>query len=166
MSVKAIFKAFSKKNNGIKNIEFLPYDPAVDRDYYSFVRNKRKLNYSQVIITSEMMISLIDYYFIERSASITSIELMEEDEEIEVDITRILSKMTNDRAYYSRLIELLRFVQDKSSIDVKKITIKNTEQDKQFQLYIQVNGLVGVDEEFYQNETSEIGCRLESYINL
>lgn len=161
-----IGKVFKKKESDRKSIRFLLYDQSQDHDYYSFVRDKRDLDYHQVIITSEMMIDILDYYFMARHASISSIELMESDAQLEQKIQEILLKMDVDRAYYSKLITLLNFIKEKFSIDLKKINIKNKNEDDQFRLYVKVNGLVGIDEIVYDKETNMIGLLLERCINI
>lgn len=161
-----IGKAFEKKESDRKTIRFLLYDPSQEQDYYSFVRNKRELSYNQVIITSNMMMDVLDYYFLERHASISNIELMESDDHLEQEIQNVLSKIDGDRAYYSKLIMLLNFIKEESSIDLKKISIKNRNKDDQFRLYIQVNGLIGVDEAVYNRESDKIAYILERYVNI
>ena len=161
-----IGKAFEKRESDRKMITFLSYDPSKEHDYYSFVRNKRELNYHQVIITSKMMIDILDYYFLERHASISSIELMESDDHLEQEIQKILLKIDGDRAYYSKLITLLNFIKEESSIDLKKINVKNKSNDDQFRLYVQVNGLIGIDQVVYNRESGKIAHILERYINI
>ncbi len=57
----------------------LIYTPSPNIDYYSYIKKQSDLGYHQVIITSQMMINLIEYLCIDRDFEVTKIELLEED---------------------------------------------------------------------------------------
>lgn len=138
------------------------YSPAIE--YYSFLKSCSDKGLRQVIITSEIMISLLKYYFVTRCFEITEIEFMVDDEDLSASIKKLLQKLNTDRAYWGELQNQLEVLNECSSIDIKKICIKATNTENSFLMFIQVNGIFGISENVFDNEATELtkailGCQ-------
>lgn len=154
---KKIGKLFIKYDESQKQIIPIEYNSNVDIDYYSFVKKNCSLGYNQIIITSEIMLELIKYYFLSRKFKIENIEFIEEDQELSDEMDYILNQLLIDRGYLSVLIEKLEFISDNSSIDIKRIQLSSgLNEENKFSLFIQVNGLCGIEEDFYDQEVNNI----------
>lgn len=159
---KFMNKLFIKNDNGIKKIVPKPYDPAINKDYYSYVKRYCDKGFNQFIITSEYMMELLEYYFLERKFSITEIIFLEDDLELEENISWHLERLTEDRAYYNKLIDRLKFLFDDSSIDIKRIVLQGKLLDQKkgyMSIMAQVNGIYSIDlkqEEHFNEENKKI----------
>ena len=69
-----------------KEITIKEYDVKKIHDYYKFVQENHNLGYSQVVITTEIMLNLIEYYFVKRKFNIIMFEFIDEDLELEAEI--------------------------------------------------------------------------------
>lgn len=147
-------KIFLDKSN---NLVGLIYTPSPNIDYYSYLKEQSDLGYHQVIITSQMMINLIEYLCIDRDFEVTKIELLEEDMKQDETISQYLSLTKKNKIYFHKLIEELTFIKDESSIDIKRVYfIGHSKDGKYFRFFIQVNGIYEIDEEFFECETNEL----------
>ena len=140
-------------NKGV--IQCLPYDERV-MDYYAFLKESRAKGYRQVIVTSEVMLDYITFIYSEKQQKVYKIEFMEEDDELDTEIEELLSKINDNPYIITLLIEKLRFLSEKSSIDIKRVYIKEIHQDITVNYFIQANGIIGVDETHYVSVTNEI----------
>lgn len=122
-------------------------------DYYAFVKSHTEEGMRQVIITSEIMLLLIEECFILRKFEIVSIEFMVEDEELDAEINAILNRMANDRVYWGELKSKLEFLNEQASIDIKKIKLKGMAKNgRSFSMFFQVNGIFGISDFAYDEE--------------
>ncbi|MGG7160221.1 hypothetical protein [Clostridium baratii] len=147
-------KMFVDKSN---NIVGLRYTPDIKVDYYTYIRTKLELGYKQLIITADMMINIIEHMCINRNFNINEIELLENDENQQTVLSNYIELIKNSEKYFYKLMEELKFIKQESSVDIKKVGFIGKSADgKYFRLYIQVNGIYGVDNEFFESETREI----------
>lgn len=111
---------YGKLYQNVKTKEFkcFSYDPT--DDYYANVKNITEQGYRQIIFTSSVMLSLIENFLLFYNASIVSIEFMEEDEELDVELKNILSMLKNNGAYWGILKEKLAFLSRYDSVDIKR----------------------------------------------
>lgn len=149
---------WSKDTNGIKRIL---YDD--NTDYYAFLRKCRNDGYHQVIITAEVMIQIIRYACLDKGYKVYKIEFIEDDVELESDISSILQRINNNPGYLSDLLEKLKFLAEKSSIDLKRIYIKEEYISDSYinNFFVQSNGIIGVSEEAYDVVSTEISAVVE-----
>ena len=126
------------------------FDYSSQDDYYSFVKKYRDKGYSQVIITSEIMVDLIKYYFIERKFRLAALELIAMDPELHNELDTIINEMSEDRDYFSILLSRLDFLLEETSIDIKKVELNNKLDTS---IYLQVNGIFGISEKKYDVES-------------
>lgn len=158
--MKTLFgKVFKSKIND--ELSYNNYPPEVE--YYSFVKGCADKGLRQVVITSEIMISLLKYYFITRRFEITEIEFMVDDEDLSASIKALLQKLNADRAYWGELQKQLEFLNECASIDIKKICIKASSAENSFLMFIQVNGIFGISENVFDIEATELVREIMRY---
>lgn len=157
-------KLFIDKNESNNKIVKVPYDQSQKFDYYSFVRKCHEEGLQQVIITSKIMIELAKYYFLDRKFRISSIEFIEEDKELQTEISSILNMLEKDRAYFELLISKLEFIACHSSIDIKKICFKGSSvSNNVINLMFQVNGIYGVSNTNFEEESNNVIKKIKRY---
>ena len=140
-----------------EEIRCLPYDESA-MDYYAFLKESRANGYRQVIVTSEVMLDFITFIYSEQRQKVYKIELMEEDDELELEIKELLRKVDNNPFSISLLIEKLRFLAEKSSIDIKRVYFKGNYQDGTENYFIQSNGIIGVHKTHYASVAKVISA--------
>lgn len=151
-----------KSNNKILQIK---YSPDKD-DYYTLVREHHKNGYTQIIITSKIMTSIIEDYFYNKSFRISSIEFMEEDDNLKRDIEIILDKLKEDRAYFGKLLNKIKFLSEDTAIDIKKIELRGKNNKEQcVSIFVQVNGVIGINEKCFNEELEMISKIIERHLN-
>ncbi|MDU0318787.1 hypothetical protein RWU37_01240 [Enterococcus sp. 2CBP] len=143
------YKLFkSRINNGIDAIE-------IKGDYYPFVRSKLDEGYSQVVISSAVMLDILEKMFINKQARIVTIELIEEDDQYEQQIQQLIASTVKDRAYFYNLMKELSFLSKNESIEIKSIRVQYRLEEKPIDIKLSVNGLINVGEnEKIKNEIS------------
>ena len=130
------------------NVHCIPYNDKID--YYSFIKRYREKGYHQLIITSQIMISLIQFLVLEKNLIVYEVEFMEENIELDKKIKILLSKLKVDLSLLPYFLDELRFLEDKSSIEIKKISFKGRDEaGSAINLYIQVNGIIAINSEMY-----------------
>lgn len=147
-------KLFRKMDGASEHVHYLPYDDNIE--YYAFLRKCRDNGYKQVIVTSEIMIQILRYVCLKKEQRVYKIEFVEDDEELEKEINILLELMINNKAYLSELLEKLRFLSEKSSIDLKKIYIKGTWDNCNVNYFIQSNGIIGINKESFEKVSEEL----------
>ena len=138
-------------------IKCISYDDSAI-DYYAFLKESRAKGYRQVIITSEVMLDFITFIYSEKQQKVYKIEFIEEDDGLEIEIKELLRKIEKNPYAISILIKKLRFLAEKSSIDIKRVYIKGDYQNGAENYFIQANGIIGVDETHYVSVTEEISA--------
>lgn len=149
---------FFLKDNRISTVF---YDSKVD--YYKFVQEYSKKGFFQVVLTSTIMLDLLKKYFLERKFEIVNIEFMEADNELNDEITTLLSEINSDRENFLLLFEKLRFLNESTSVEIKKVEVKSYKDGKGCYLYLQVNGVFGIDSINYDAEENYIKNIVEEY---
>ncbi|MBP4085978.1 MULTISPECIES: hypothetical protein [Enterococcus] len=143
------YKLFkSQVNNSIVAIE-------INGDYYPFVRSKLDEGYSQIVISSAVMLDILEKMFINKQAKIVAIELIEEDDQYEQQIQQLIASTVQDRAYFYNLMKELSFLSENESIEIKSIRVRYRLEEKPIDIKLSVNGLINVGEnEIIKNEIS------------
>jgi hypothetical protein len=142
---------FFIKENIISAIEY-----NTQSDYYKFVRNYSDAGYYQVILNSTIMLEILKEYFITRKFDIIDIALMEEDNDSCEEIRYLITEINKNRDKFIYLIEKLRFLNDNSSIEIKRIELKFHHDNNSIYLYLQVNGIFGVNTNSYNEEVKSL----------
>ena len=69
------------RNNASGKVECAEYD--VNQNYYAFIQDKQKEGYNQCIVTSDIMIEIMQCFLLNNRVEITSINFMVDDNELE-----------------------------------------------------------------------------------
>lgn len=145
-------------SNSVKCIE---YD--VNQNYYTFIQEKKKDGYCQCIITSDIMIDIIQSFLLQGDIEITSIKFMIDDDELNSEIKSILALMRENFAYWEILKSKLSFLSQKDSIEIKKVSFRVlTGMGALFS--VQVNGIIIATENVYKDICHKISCIVEECI--
>lgn len=153
-------KMFWKMNIVPKHIFCIPFDD--NMEYYTFLKKCHDDGYRQIIITSEIMVQLIKDFVLKKELSVYEIEFVEEDNDLKNEISELLMEVQHDKKFFSELIEKLNFLSEKSSIDIQRIYFKGRSSDKiAISLYIQSNGIIGIDSGNYDVVSREISNLIE-----
>ncbi|WP_034538264.1 hypothetical protein [Carnobacterium inhibens] len=133
------YKVFiNNKNSRLDIIKIL------EKDYYFFVRSTMNNGYSQIIISSDIMLKVLRKFFIEKKAKIVTIDFFEEDNDYKNQLELLISSVNRDRDYFINLMDELSFLSEKQSVDIKSIRIKYRKNDKPIDISLSVNGLVKI----------------------
>lgn len=151
-------KLFWKLGDQPRKIIPVPYDDRVD--YYMFVKEHHDAGFRQVIVTSEVMIQLIQKIVI-RGFRVSRIEMVEDDDELDQQVRVLLDRIYKKPACLSELISLLSFLSEKSSIEIQQISIRGrTEDGIAVEGFIQSNGLLGMNREVSDRAFADIGAEV------
>lgn len=102
-------KLFLKKENSEEIIESVLYDDNVE--YYTFLRECKAKGYSQVIVTTEIMMRILREFVIKKGFLVYRIEFAEEDCELENEIKNLLKNIETNPAYFADCWIKLSFCQ-------------------------------------------------------
>lgn len=142
-------------------INSLPYN--IKQDYYSYVEGNVNNGFRQVIITSEIMLAIIEHFLVNHKSKLVNIEFLVEDDELNEEINVFLKKMESNGAVWATLKERLNFVSYNDSIDIKKIELKCLEEYG-FMISIQVNGIFWTSRDKFEDVSQEIIEIVQRYV--
>lgn len=144
-------KLFWKSVQDYKNICAIPWDES-ELDYYAFIKNIVDEGFHQVAVNAEMMVGLISLIAQNSNWSISQIDMMEDDEELDEVLQTLIKRTQSNRGTYITLINTLNHLVEESSLEIKRIYIESKFNDIYEDMFIQINGLCG---------ESDIGTELE-----
>ena len=149
------------KSSSTNKICYFSYD--AKKNYYAFIQEILQQGYHQCIITSHIMIKIIEYYILSGNVEVTSIEFMIEDDELEEDITNTLKLMKKNLGYWEILKQKLFFLSENDSIEMKRVSFrKMVEKGSLFS--VQVNGIVTTSDFDFDNVLKSISKIMEECI--
>lgn len=155
-------KFFWKKNNSSKTISCIDYNDGME--YYSFIKDCHNQGYRQIIITSELMIEIITRFALEKNLLVFKIELAEDDSELAEEIDSLIEHTEKNSIYFNRLIDELKFLSEKSSIDIQRVYMKGRNNEGSIiNLFLQSNGLIGINTDSFDNVSNDIKSIIEEY---
>ena len=135
-------KLFWKIEEDTKKVFFTEYDD--NQEYYSFIRKMIEDKCHQITITSDVMLSYIEEIALISDISIEKIEMMEEDDELTQEIEELVKRCVNNRGAIIELIKKLKHLDEESSVEIKRIYLRETNVENNILGYVQVNGIVGI----------------------
>lgn len=145
----------------IQSRKIKTFEYSSSNNYYAFVQEKQQMGFVQSIVTTDIMISIMEKYVMD-NAQIISIEFMVDDSELENEINMLLDGIKKNAAQWIVLKQRLMFLSSDNSIDVKKIELKSIEHS--YIVSIMVNGLITVTDTAYNEVTEELSHLLEEQI--
>lgn len=141
------------KNLSTNLVCCLQYD--MNSAYYTYVQGMQKKGFSQCIVTSDIMIEIMQKFVLEKNTEITSIEFMVDDDELNDEISAILKRMKINLGYWSILKKKLEFLSKDDSIEMKKVCFRSLSGTGAL-ISVQVNGIVVVSESEYDTVSTDI----------
>lgn len=149
-------KIFLDKNNRKIVMKIVP-----NGDYYSFVRESLVNGLKQVILPSDVLISTMQYLFKKKKAEIVHIEFLEEDDEYNLLILKLIDAVKDNRDYFIDLMEELNYLSGNQTAEIKCIRMKYRENGILNDISLSVNGLINFGENLDVNRQIE---ELNQYI--
>lgn len=140
-----IFKELSTNK-----VTCLEYD--VNINYYSFIQQKQKEGFCQCIVTSDIMIKIMQYFVLKENTEISSIEFMVEDSDLEQDIKTTIGLMKQNAGYWEILKQRLSFLSQHDSIEMKKVSFRSLNGTGAL-FSVQVNGVIIVSDSAFESIT-------------
>ncbi|AID44034.1 Phage protein [Candidatus Arthromitus sp. SFB-mouse-NL] len=135
------------------------------QEYYPFIQRIKQQGFNQCIITSDVMISIIEHFILRYNAEIISINFMVEDSELQIEINNILGLMRKSEAYWSVLKQRLLFLSENDCVEMKEVEFKICSGELNTLLSVKVNGVIVVGEfEFYE-VSNIISTIIEDYLD-
>ena len=90
------------------------------------------------------MLEIIKKYFIDYNFDLIGLSFVEEDNELDDEIKKMLNKIEKNRVYFIKLLEKLECIANDSSIDIESIEMRSSNKCVFFS--IRVNGILSIDE--------------------
>lgn len=149
------------KNTSTNKVSCFVYN--CNQNYYAFIQNMLQKGYHQCIVTSDIMIKILEQYILCGNIQVTSIEFMIDDEELNEETKYLLKLMENNSAYWQKLKEKLSFLSQNDSIEMKKVNFRSLE-DRGSMFSIQVNGIIIVSDCEFDRVSKKISSIVEDCI--
>lgn len=135
-------KLFWKIEDKEKKVFLIEYDET--QEYYSFIRKMVEDKCHQITITSDIMLSYIEEIALLSDISIEKIEMMEDDNELIQEVEELVKRCEKNRGAIVELIKKLKHLDEDSSIEIKRIYLREVSGENKILGYVQVNGIVGI----------------------
>ncbi|WP_270749686.1 hypothetical protein [Fusobacterium hominis] len=153
--MKKFFKFFIEKE---KNIVAIPYLQEDQKKYFRFVKEQYEKGSRQIIITSKIMLKVLEEYFLNKKFRIVEIKFAEEDLELNQEIEKYLEEVEKDRGCFFKLLNKLEVIANNSSIDIEKIELVSSKRinEAYTSFSLKVNGIVIIDGNTIENDINSI----------
>ena len=84
-------------------------------------------------------------------------EFVEEDDDLQQEINALLSLIEQNSGYLIELLDKLKFLSEKSSIDLKRIYVKGEDAENNPVLFfVQSNGIIGINSSAFLSISKEL----------
>ena len=146
---------FIEKN---ENIVAIPYLQEDQKKYFRFVKEQYEKGSRQIIITSKIMLKVLEEYFLNKKFRIVEIKFAEEDLELNQEIEKYLEEVEKDRGCFFKLLNKLEVIANNSSIDIEKIELVSSKRinEAYTSFSLKVNGIVIIDGNTIENDINSI----------
>ncbi len=152
-------KLFWKPGDQVRKIIAIPYNDRME--YYSFVKERHEAGFRQIIVTSKVMIQLVQKIVIDRFR-ISEIEMAEDEDEFSEQVGILLDRIETNPAYLSDLVSLLGFLAEKSSIEIQRVGFMGrTEDGIAVEGFVQSNGVIGANRGVSNKVFDIVGAAIE-----
>lgn len=149
------------KNLSTNQVCCLQYDK--NQNYYAFIKEMHDKGFNQCIVTSDIMIKIIQKFVLKGNIEIISIEFMVDDSELEAEISGILQAMKQNAGYWDVLKQKLKFLSQDDSIEMKKVSFRSLNGMGAL-FSIQVNGVMIISETEFENVSKSVSKIIEGCI--
>ena len=137
------YKLFWKPQGKNKEVDLVKWEENTN-EYYAFVKEQVKNGYRQISVTAELFLGYISKVAQYEQIDITKIELMEDDSKETDELNELVDACRCNRGLWIKIIERLRYLEDESSIEIRRIYFSERLQAKEYgSFFVQVNGIVG-----------------------
>lgn len=133
----------------------------IGNDYYSFIQELSGEGYKQIIIPSNVLLDLMKNIFKDKKATIKDIDLLEDDDDYNDKIDKIILETQDDRDNFVELFEELRYLSSDQNIEIRKIRFSYKNDNKLIDLSLSINGLIEVLYGESKGVEEEIGAMIE-----
>ena len=116
-------------------------------NYYDLIRDAQQKGLRQIIITSNIMLSLCEHFLLDKDIEVVSIDFLIEDHELTESVDAMIRSLSSNRAYWAILRRHLEFLQKEDSIDIKTILFREKIDGELFSVY--VNGIFEATDQYY-----------------
>lgn len=123
--------------NRSKKLIFVDF--TADSNYFKDLKKCIKQGLHQFIISSEIMIKILSKYTAKDNIKLVSIDFYMADNELEKNISSLITKINNNSIAPQHLLDELTFISDNESIDIEKIELQHT-VEPYYRLQIYMNG--------------------------
>lgn len=144
-----------------KKVESILYEST--SSYYEFIKSAQIKGYKQNIITSDIMIKILENFLFSYNVTINEIIFLEEDYELESEIKNLINKININSLYWIQLKERLLFLSNTDSIDIKKISFRCNTEKYQFLVDVFINGLFSVNSK-YDDRYDIVKAKIEKLV--
>lgn len=132
------------------------------KDYYSFIKEELARDLKQVSLPSSILLDVLNYFFVKRKATVTKIELLQDDEEYQNTIDSLIEQAQENRDYFLYLWNELTTNFREGSVEIKRIDLRMRDSDKKLaHISLSINGLIN-----YRGNKEFIDKVLEDLLNL
>lgn len=129
------------------------------QDYYSFIKEELAKELKQVSLPSSVLLDVLNYFFVERKATVTGIELLQDDDEYQEIIDNLISQTQDNRDYFVYLWKELTSSFREGSIEIKRIDLKMRNTNHVLaHISLSINGLINYrgNKEFVEEVLKEL----------
>lgn len=141
--------------------DITPFEFDLKNSYYQFLKQKKDEGYTQYLITSDLMLSIIMDFLKDKEYTLISVRLYDtDDKDTEEYIKNIFNDFSKDILNEKEIHEKLNYLESECSIDLTTITIKNSDLGK---IILRSNGVFNVGDdslkEILLNKIEEVWAR-------
>lgn len=120
-------------------------------DYYGYIKEEMEKGFRQFIVTSNLMIDLIINLVRHEKLLVFAIEFAKKNSQNNKRIRPLLIELEEDRLALIDLVDELRLITEKDSIEIKNIWLQDSfDEDNKRTLLVHSNGIVIIDEDNYE----------------
>ncbi len=117
----------------------IKYD--LNKDYCLFNKEMKDKELNQYISTSNIIISIINYFILNYNSEIISIKFMDEDNNLDYEISLMLNLMRKNVAYWDEIKQKLLFLSENDCIEIKVVSLRIS-KDINTIFSIKTNGMI------------------------
>ena len=153
------FKLFRKIDQvSALAVPFLP----PKESYYKWCQYQATRNNRQVIVSNNIMLHLLKFYFIQKKANI--LELETDHTKFNSEINKLTPVITKNRDYIIELYSLFLDYNEDEPLEITKLKIQYLNQQKNITITIAINGIINItDTTSIDNELKTLSNQVDAF---